>query len=157
MSEFFRALFEIYFARAMACIDACARAWQRFYEPIKLRKEKRRLRAKGYFVSDEEWARFFGEFQFCKCFIIKKILYPNFYAIKNSAEWDAGAHKVGFSTGSFAYDEIAWVWVPRAFDGGRKNDLEKLKDLLQKIPALRYEQSDTGIKIFGYECSEAGL
>ena len=49
------------------------------------------------------------------------------------------------------------MWVPRAFDGGRKNDLEKLKNLLQKIPALRYEQSDTGIKIFGYECSEAGL
>ncbi|WP_297997634.1 hypothetical protein [uncultured Campylobacter sp.] len=97
------------------------------------------------------------DFKFCKCFIIKKILYPNFYAIKNSIKWEAGSKRASFTVGSFAYDEIAWVWVPRAFDGGRKNDLEKLKNLLQKIPALRYEQSDTGIKIFGYECGEAGL
>ncbi len=155
--ELFKALFKIYFARMLAFMDACARAWQRFYEPIRLRKEKKRLRAKGYFTEDATWAEFFADFKFCKCFIIKKILYPNFYAIKNSIKWEAGSKRASFSVGSFAYDEIAWVWVPRAFDGGRKNDLAKLKNLLQKIPALRYEQSDTGIKIFGYECGEGAL
>lgn len=155
--ELFKAFFKIYLARMLAFMDTCARAWQRFYEPIRLRKEKKRLRAKGYFTEDATWAEFFADFKFCKCFIIKKILYPNFYAIKNSSKWEASSKRASFTVGSFVYDEIAWVWVPRAFDGGRKNDLEKLKYLLQKIPALRYEQSDTGIKIFGYECSEGTL
>ena len=104
--ELFKALFKIYFARMLAFMDACARAWRRFYEPIRLRKEKKRLRAKGYFTEDATWAEFFADFKFCKCFIIKKILYPNFYAIKNSSKWEAGSKRASFTVGSFAYCKV---------------------------------------------------
>lgn len=125
--------------------------FERFITPIRLSREKKRLRAKGYFVEDEIWASFFSEFDFCKCFIIKKILFPNFYAVKNSSKWQVENTQIALKIGIFVYDEIAWIFVPQNYDKNKKNDLEKIQNLLTKFPQIRYEILENGIKIYGYE------
>ena len=149
--ETFKALFKLYFAYYIQIKRRIYEKFERFITPIRLAREKKRLRAKGYFIENEIWAGFFGEFDFCKCFIIKKILFPNFYAVKNSSKWQVESAHIALKIGIFAYDEIAWIFVPQSYDENKKNDLEKIQTLLGKFPKIRYEMLENGIKIYGYE------
>lgn len=147
----YEALFKLYFSYYASFKRKIYAKFERFITPIRLSREKKRLKAKGYFVPNELWAGFFSQFSFCKCFIIKKILFPNFYAIKNSSKWQIQNAQIAFKIGVFAYDEIAWIFIPQSYDKTKKNDLEMVLDLLAKFPQIRYEKLEEGIKIFGYE------